>query len=102
MKQEYELGKFLKDRYVTELLNSSYLFKEVDILFWNIWSFTILNTILAKMHGTLSHFSRKKVFQFTSLFLWTVLDVIVKYVSQNNVLKQLQQRLGGAGERSLY
>jgi len=34
MKQEYELGKFLKDRYVTEykLLNSSYLLNEVEKL----------------------------------------------------------------------
>lgn len=33
MKQEYELGKFLKNRYVTEtkLLNSSYLFKEIYV-----------------------------------------------------------------------
>ncbi|KAJ7383669.1 mitochondrial acyl carrier protein [Desmophyllum pertusum] len=33
MKQEYELGKFLKDRYVKEyqLLNSSYMFKEIYV-----------------------------------------------------------------------
>ncbi|XP_020614615.1 prostatic acid phosphatase-like [Orbicella faveolata] len=33
MKQEYELGKFLKDRYVTEykLLNSSYLLNEIYV-----------------------------------------------------------------------
>lgn len=30
MRQEYALGQFLKDRYVNKLLNSSYLFNEVD------------------------------------------------------------------------
>ena len=34
MKQEYALGRFLRERYVnnTKLLNSSYMFKEVSKL----------------------------------------------------------------------
>lgn len=65
MKQEYELGKFLKDRYVTELLNSSYLFKEVEIFFE---TFVIIHHLVyspCQNAWETFPFFYKKVFQFT-------------------------------------
>ena len=55
MKQEYELGKFLKNRYVTKynLLNSSYLLKEVNKFYKTFNYPPFLNTIWPKLLKTM-------------------------------------------------
>lgn len=60
MEQEYELGQFLKDRYVNEykLLNSTYLLKEVhvDSLSLNSWFILYQRIILIIiLHNFTSH-----------------------------------------------